>query len=47
MVKSIIVDVVGVTGLGLLTYGLYSFDPRIACVVSGSLMIAFAVKVKV
>lgn len=43
MVKSLVIDLVGLIGLVLLGYGLYLQAPWLAFSVTGSLMIIFSV----
>ncbi len=43
MVKELFVDLVGVSGLALLFYGLYQLYPWLAFSVTGVLLIVFAV----
>lgn len=46
-IKALIVDLIGVAGLGLLGFGVWILSPPCSFIVIGTLMIIFAVRSKV
>ncbi len=46
MVKELLTDLIGLTGLGIMAYGLHQLAPWLAYTVTGVLLITYSIKAK-